>query len=64
MDAPGQEPSVTMLDWSTGLGTAKYWVNDLLLSSYVPGKCDTQFQGSQGSLFPAVLPRVAYVLYA
>jgi hypothetical protein len=37
MDAPGQEPSVTMLDWSTGLGTAKYWVNDLLLTSYTSG---------------------------
>ena len=38
MDAPGQEPSVSMLDWSTGRGTAKYWVNDLLLSSFTPGE--------------------------
>lgn len=28
---------MTMLDWSTGLGTAKYWVNDLLLSSFSAG---------------------------
>lgn len=32
-----QEPSVTMLDWSTGLGTAKYWVNDLLLGAFAQG---------------------------
>jgi hypothetical protein len=38
MDAPGQEPSVTMLDWTTGLGTAKYWVNDLLLETYATGR--------------------------
>ena len=25
MDAPGQEPSVTLLDWSSGKGTAAYW---------------------------------------
>lgn len=31
MDAPGQEPSVTLLDWSTGLGTARFWVVKMLL---------------------------------
>lgn len=31
MDAPGQEPAVSMLDWTTGVGTAKYWSVDLLL---------------------------------
>ena len=30
MDAPGQEPSVTLLDWSTGLGTARFWIVQLL----------------------------------
>ena len=34
MDAPGQEPSVTLLDWTTGRGTAKYWVLKLLLESF------------------------------
>ena len=33
MDAPGQEPSVTLLDWSSGLGTARFWVVRLLLES-------------------------------
>ena len=33
MDAPGQEPSVTLLDWSTGLGTARFWVIKLVLDS-------------------------------
>lgn len=30
MDAPGQEPSVTLLDWSTGLGTSRLWIVKLL----------------------------------
>ena len=33
MDSPGQEPSVTLLDWTTGKGTARYWVLALLLDS-------------------------------
>ena len=33
MDAPGQEPSVSILDWNTGNGTAKYWVMRLVLDS-------------------------------
>ena len=37
MDAPGQEPSVTLLDWSSGLGTARFWVVKLLLESIAPG---------------------------
>jgi hypothetical protein len=30
MDGPGQEPSVTLLDWTTGLGTARFWVVKML----------------------------------
>jgi hypothetical protein len=37
MDAPGQEPSVTMLDWSTGEGTARLWVVQLLVAATEPG---------------------------
>jgi len=37
MDAPGQEPSVTMLDWATGLGTARYWTLALLLDGVAMG---------------------------
>ena len=33
MDAPGQEPSVTLLDWSTGRGTARFWVIKMILDS-------------------------------
>ena len=33
MDAPGQEPSVTMVDWSSGLGTARAWMVKLLRDS-------------------------------
>ena len=35
MDAPGQEPSVTLLDWSTGLGTARFWVVKLIGESII-----------------------------
>jgi len=31
MDAPFQEPSVTLLDWETGLGTARFWAVRLLV---------------------------------
>jgi len=37
MDGPPQEPSVTMLDWTTGLGTARYWVLKLLIDSFAVG---------------------------
>jgi hypothetical protein len=30
MDAPGQEPSVTLLDWSSGRGTARFWAVKLV----------------------------------
>ena len=33
MDAPGQEPSVSMVDWATGLGTARFWAVRLLIES-------------------------------
>ena len=35
MDAPGQEPSVTLLDWSSGLGTARFWVVKLISESII-----------------------------
>ena len=31
MDAPGQEPSVSLLDWTTGQGTARFWVVKMLI---------------------------------
>lgn len=37
MDAPGQEPSVTMLSWANGQGTARYWVLQLLVDSIGEG---------------------------
>ena len=33
MDAPGQEPSVTLLDWASGQGTARFWVVRLLVET-------------------------------
>ncbi len=41
MDAPGQEPSVTMLDWSTGKGTARLWVVALLVKELGQGQAMT-----------------------
>ena len=37
MDGPGQEPSVSLLDWSTGLGTARFWVVRLVVESFALG---------------------------
>ncbi len=37
MDAPGQEPSVTLLDWETGLGTARFWAVRLLVEELAAG---------------------------
>jgi len=37
MDAPGQEPSVTLLDWSSGLGTARFWIVRLFVESFMNG---------------------------
>ena len=31
---PSQYPDVTMLDWNTGNGNARYWALKLLISSY------------------------------
>ena len=50
-----QEPSVTMLDWSTGLGTAKYWVNDLLLGAFAQGGWAMAVQGRAPTLTPNCL---------
>ena len=36
-DGPGQEPSVAILDWNTGNGTARYAVNALLIDLMGPG---------------------------
>ena len=37
MDAPGQEPSVTLLDWASGQGTARFWVVRLLVETVEVG---------------------------
>jgi len=37
MDAPGQEPSVTLLDWSSGNGTARFWVVRLFVETFDVG---------------------------
>jgi hypothetical protein len=37
MDAPGQEPSVTLVDWVTGGGTARAWVVKLLADAVAVG---------------------------
>ena len=37
MDAPGQEPSVTMLDWASGQGTARLWAVALLVRELAQG---------------------------
>ena len=37
MDAPGQEPSVTLLDWTTGAGTAAYWATWLAVRAFALG---------------------------
>jgi len=37
MDAPGQEPSVSLLDWASGNGTASYWVTWLVIRAFSPG---------------------------
>lgn len=36
MDAPGQEPSVTLLDWSSGNGTAAYWATWMMIRAVTP----------------------------
>ena len=33
MDSPDREPGVTMMDWRSGNGTAKYWVTRLVIES-------------------------------
>ena len=37
MDSPDREPGVSMMDWSTGNGTAKYWINRLVIESVALG---------------------------
>lgn len=37
MDSPGREPGVTMMDWRTGNGTAKYWTTRLVIDSVSVG---------------------------
>jgi hypothetical protein len=36
-NAPPQFPSVALLNWTTGAGTARYWVLQLLLDEFAPG---------------------------
>ena len=47
MDAPGQEPSVTLLDWQTGKGTASYWTTWLLTRSFSLGQLCAGLQRSR-----------------
>ena len=35
MDAPGQEPSVTLLDWASGLGTARFWIVKMIREAII-----------------------------
>jgi len=37
MDAPGQEPSVTLVDWASGNGTARFWVVRLFVETFDVG---------------------------
>merc|ERR1712113_383227 len=37
MDDNGQEPDVTMIDWTNGKGTARYWALRLLREACQPG---------------------------
>ena len=37
MDAPGQEPSVTLVDWESGGGTARFWIVALFVRSFSDG---------------------------
>jgi hypothetical protein len=53
MDAPGQEPSVTLLDWSTGAGTARFWVVKLLVDETAVGD---EFAATTSTSTPASSP--------
>ena len=65
MDSYPQEPSVTMLDWSSGLGTARYWALSLLLETVSVGDaalatattCDQQLfaQGFRSAASPSTV---------
>ena len=37
MDSPDREPGVTMMDWSNGNGTAKYWATRLVIEETAMG---------------------------
>jgi hypothetical protein len=46
MDAPGQEPSVTLLDWASGRGTAAYWTTWLVIRAFALGDSLTKSTSS------------------
>jgi hypothetical protein len=50
MDAPGQEPSVTLLDWTTGQGTAAYWATWLVIRAFSMGDTLVSSSSSNASL--------------
>jgi len=57
MDDVGQEPGVTMIDWTNGKGTARYWALRLLRESCEPGDIfvPTSVQGSNDTFAQAVV---------
>ena len=54
MDSPDREAGVSMLDWTNGHGTAKYWINRLIIESvslgdlFVETSIDTTRVHAQG----------------
>jgi hypothetical protein len=57
VDSYPQEPSVTMLDWASGRGTARYWVLQLLLESVSEGDALVLTEGADGSVFAQAFTR-------
>ncbi len=51
MDGPGQEPSVTLLDWTSGVGTAAYWATWLLIRAFALGDLPVAAKSSDPAVF-------------
>jgi hypothetical protein len=51
MDSPGREPGVTMMNWETGEGTAKYWVTKMVIDSVSMGDVWHPTNSSAPSVF-------------
>eukprot|EP00937_MAST-01D_sp_MAST-1D-sp2_P004543 g4543.t1 len=49
MDSPDREPGVTMMDWTTGNGTAKYWTTRLIVESTAMGDIFRQTETDAGA---------------